>query len=156
MISKLELEEVKKQIRNEPNRMYMQSWTDDIGCNTTHCIGGWLQSLYPDKYSFVDEFDTEHRPLTYNNMPDSILEVDADYDSDLFQVGKWLRFISEELREDIKDSILYYNDIDIHNEEEEDVDWIFDNEYYDEIDDKERVELVCRVIDEYIKKYDVK
>jgi len=159
MITRIELEEVKKQIRNEPNRMYMRCWTDEVDCNTTHCIGGWLQALYTDKYS-IDVLFNDKYPYSENNMPDRIGKRDnKDYDSNLFQVSKWLNFISEELRKDIRDSFIYHNDFILFNyEENEDDCWIFDfdNENYDNIDNKERVELACRVIDEYIENYDVK
>lgn len=140
MVTKQELKAVKEQIRKEPELFKMCSWTFALeGCGTTHCIGGWLQHLNPDKYN-VDSFDSFD--FSEGNMPD-VSDGSLDKYSNLFHVTEWNQFISEDLEGEIQSHMVCEID-----------DW--NNDSYDGIDDAIKVELTCKVIDEYIELYNIK
>lgn len=132
MITKNELEAVKAKIIENPGNLQMSDWH----CGTAHCIGGWLEILYPKKYKVSNRFINETR-LSRNNFPDTLgCGNPEDRQSYLFAVSSWDYFYNKNKWNKI--TLFHPTKIE-----------------FDNLEPEIKKELAIIAIDSYIEKYNI-
>lgn len=132
MITKNELEAVKAKIIENPENLQMSKWH----CGTAHCIGGWLETLFPKKYKISNKF-IDGKQLSRNNFPDTYeCGNPEDRMSYLFVVCSWSYFYNENL----------WNKFNLDE---------VTNPDFDLLEPEIKKELAIIAIDSYIEKYNI-
>lgn len=130
MITRIELEQVKQKIIENPENLQMTTWH----CGTAHCIGGWLETLYPKKYRISNKY-IDGGKLSRNNMPDTLTSGNnEDRQSGLFSVVIWDTFVNKNFAKEINKSFV---------------------ENFDNLKPELKQKYAILAIDSYIEKYNI-